>query len=159
MVPRVFLADVSGWLTLLALVLGPALVATIFWSPMLASEQLRSLFRQLPLTTHLVVNYVLTSLVLSLPWLLGLGVVFQTIGSQRNPQGEVFVSVAMLLGFCYVVGLPLLAGVVLPWLGIDWDSTGYSLGTWLLLGVSGLWYSAIFAVPMILMGIIIELPF
>lgn len=159
MVPLTHGADPSSWLTLLVILLLPGVVATVMWSPMIASERLRSLFRRLTPIDSVIVNYVVTAMTLSVPWLVALGWTFQRLGSQTEPQGEVFLNAATLLAVVYVVALPLVAGLGLPRLGIDWDSTGYGASTWLLLIVSSAWYAAIFTIPMFLMGIIISLPF
>lgn len=151
--------DISAWVTLLVLVLLPGVVATIFWSPMLASKRLRALFRHLPITDSTVMNYVLTALVLSIPWLIGIGWVFQQIGAQDGANGAVFLTAATLIALVYIIGLPLVAGFGLPRLGIDWDPANYSVGTWAMLLGSSLWYSLIFTVPMFLFGIIMSLPF
>lgn len=159
MVPAAFTVELKSWLTLLLLLVLPGVVATIMWSPMLASERLRSLFRQLTPLNSTVGNYVITAMTLSVPWLVALGWTFQILGSQAEPQGEVFLNTATLLAVVYVVALPLVAGLGLPRLGIDWDSTDYGASTWFLLIVSSAWYAAIFTIPMFLMGIIISLPF
>lgn len=159
MVPLTHGADPSSWLTLLVILLLPGVVATVMWSPMLASERLRSLFRRLTPLDSTVGNYVITAMTLSVPWLVALGWTFQQVGSQAEPQGEVFLNTATLVAVIYVVALPLVAGVGLPRLGIDWDRTDYGPSTWLLLIVSSAWYAAIFTIPMFLMGLIISLPF
>lgn len=162
MVFAVLSEDVTSWLVLLTLVLGPGIVATVLWSSVLASSRLRSLFRQLPLTDSMVGNYVLTAMGLSFPWLVGWGWAFSEIGSRAEAGatgGEPLFTSAILLSVVYLSGLPLAAGLGLPRLGIDWDATDYGLGTWLILLVSGAWYVAIFAVPTFVLGIVAALPF
>lgn len=161
MVPAVLGGSVAEWATLLVLVLGPGLVATLLWSPVLVAGRLRALFRQLPLTGSTAVNYVLAVMALSVPWLVGLGWAFAEIGSQGAngaAGGEPLVAIAGQLAVGYVVGLPLAAGLGLPRLGVDWDPNGYGAGTWLVLVVASAWYAGVFAVPTFLFGVIVSLP-
>jgi hypothetical protein len=161
MAPGLLGGTLTEWLTLLVLVLGPGLVATVLWSPVLASSRLRTLFRALPATTSTGVNYVLTALVLSAPWVVGLGWTFARVGARTGTDavsGEPLMDVAGQLGLLYLVGLPVVAGAGLPWLGLDWDPTDYGVGTWLRLVVAGAWYAALFAVPAFAFGVIVSLP-
>lgn len=151
----------TEWATLAALVLGPGLIATLVWSPVLVPGRLRALFRSLPLTGHTAVNYVVASLALSVPWLVGLAGGLAELGSQVDTgqaTGEPVMDVAVQLSGLYLVALPVAAGAGLPHLGVDWDPHGYEPMTWVLLvGASG-WYAAIFAVPAFLFALIASLP-
>jgi hypothetical protein len=64
----------------------------------------------------------------------------------------------VVLTITYVIVLPLVAGVGLPRIGLDWDPTNYGLGTWLLLIGAVLWYAAIFAVPLMFAAFVFALP-
>ena len=160
MIPAALGIDLLAWATLLVLVLGPGMAATVLWSPVLAASRLRSLFRSLPLTGSMVGNYVLTSMGLSLPWIAGLGWALVEFGSQASEHatGEPLLLAAVWLSIAYALGGPLVAGLVLPRLGIDWDRTGYGVGTWVLMAASSCWYAAIFAVPTVLFGVIVSIP-
>lgn len=160
MIPAALGVDLMAWATLLVLVSGPGLVATVLWSPVLTSSRLKSLFRSLPLTGSMVGNYVLTSMGLSMPWIVGLGWALAVFGSRANGQatGEPLITAAVWLSVAYIIGVPLVAGLGLPRIGIDWDENDYGPGTWLRLVVSSIWYAAIFAVPTFLFGIIVSIP-
>jgi len=149
-----------AWVTLLGLLLGPGVAGTVLWSPVLASARLRSLFRALPLTGSMAGNYVLTSMALSLPWIAGVGWALVAFGAQatEHATGEPLLLAAFWLSIAYILGGPLVAGLVLPRLGLDWDETGYGPGTWLLLVASSGWYAAIFAVPTVLFGVVVSIP-
>ena len=98
---------------------------------------------------------------LSLPWPVGLGWAFSVIGLRVDEKatGEPLFTAAVLLSVLYVAGPPLVTGLGLPRMGIDWDESGYGAGTWLLLFASSTWYAAIFGVPIFVFGIIVSLPF
>lgn len=159
MIVTVLGGDVTSWLILIALVAGPGLVATILWSPVLAAERLRSLFRELPISSSTLGNYVLIAMGLSLPWLVGSVRALSVIGSHPGPSsGKPLLDVTIVLSTSYVVGLPLIAGIGLPRLGIDWDPAAYGPGTWLLLFVASAWYTTVFAVPLFVLVFIFALP-
>ncbi|MDZ7702228.1 MAG: hypothetical protein U5J98_09300 [Halobacteriales archaeon] len=149
----------TEWLTLFVLLLGPGLVATVLWSPVLAAGRLRALFRSLPLTGVTAVNYTLAALALSVPWVLGYGWALDAIGGapEAARTGEPMVDIAVQLSGLYVVALPVAAAAGLPQLGVDWDPTGYESTTWLLLVAASAYYAAIYAVPAVLMGILFSL--
>lgn len=149
----------AEWATLLALVAGPGLVATVLWSPVLAAGRLRTLFRSLPLTRWTAANYVIVAMGLSIPWIVGLGWGLAELGSgTATPSGEPLVNLAVQLAGLYVVALPVAAGAGLPALDVDWDPAGYDSTTWVLLVVASAWYAAIYAVPTFLFGIVVSLP-
>lgn len=158
MPPAPFRVDLSGWATLLVLVLAPGVTATILWTPVLLSSRLRALFRSLPPTDRLPVNYVVVGLGLSVPWLVGIGYALQELGAGRATTGAVFLNVASLLAIGYTVGLPVVGGLGLPRVDLDWDPNGYPASTWVILAVAGGWYAAVYTVPMFLFGIVISLP-
>lgn len=150
----------TEWLTLLVLVAGPGLVATVVWSPVLAVGRLRTLFRALPLTSNLLVNYVVTAMVLSVPWIVAFGWSLAEIGAQvgaGTETGKPLINVGFQLGVLYAAGLPLVAGYGLPRIGIDWDPNGYAPGTWLALVAASTWYAVIYVVPALFFGIIMSL--
>jgi len=155
-------AQIAGWLGLVVVLLVPGVVATVLWTPFLVAGRLRSLFEILPPTDSLLPSYVLASLGGSLPFVAGLLAVLAT-GASNDPQtgaqlsnGLVNVAVAGTVG--YAAGLPIVAVLGLPRAGIDWDPSGYGVSTWLLLAVGGLWYALVFAVPLVLLGIVFALP-
>lgn len=150
----------TEWATLGVLIAGPGLVATVLWSPVLAAARLRTLFQSLPVSGSLALNYVLTALALSVPWIVGFGWALSEIGAGLNEgtaSGEPLVDVAIQLAGLYVVALPVAAGAGLPHLGIDWDRTGYESATWVLLVAASAWYAAIYTVPAVLFGFIVSL--
>lgn len=163
MVPLQSLAtQIVDTLVFVAVLLIPGAVATVLWTPLLAAGRLRSLFERLPPTGSLVPSYAVAGLVGSLPFVAGVLAVLVT-SSSNDPQtgaqlsnGFVNVAVAGTLG--YAAGLPLLAALGLPKAGIDWDPTGYGASTWLLLAVGGVWYALVFAVPILLLGVVFALP-
>ena len=149
----------TEWLTLLALVAGPGVVATVLWSPVLAAGRLRALFRSLPLTGVTAVNYAVAALALSVPWVLGFGSALGTIGGapEAARSGEPLVDVAVQLSGLYVVALPVAAAAGLPHLGVDWDPAGYDSTTWVVLVAASAYYAAIYAVPALLLGLLFSL--
>lgn len=151
--------SLTEWLTLLVLVAGPGVVATVLWSPVLAAGRLRALFRSLPLTGVTAVNYAAAGLALSVPWVLGYGWALDAIGGtpEAARTGEPMMDVAVQLSGLYVVALPVAAGAGLPHLGVDWDPTGYESTTWVLLVAASAYYAAIYAVPAVLAGILFSL--
>lgn len=149
----------NKWATLLVLLTAPGLVATLLWSPILLAGPLRMLFGSLPLTGSTLGNYVATGLVLSVPWVVGFGWAFGTIGARTEAArtGEPLVDVAVQLSVLYVVTLPVAAGAGLPYLGVDWDPAGYGVSTWLLLVAASVWYATIYAAPAVLSGLLMSI--
>lgn len=159
MVPGFLGGTPTEWATLLALVVGPGLVATLLWSPVLAADRVRALFRSLPLTRSTLVNYAAAGLALSVPWIVGLGWAFSAIGAQSDASrtGEPLVDVAVQLSGLYVVALPVAAGAGLPAVGVDWDPAGYDSTTWVLLVAASAWYAAVYAVPAVAFGLVMSI--
>lgn len=155
-------AQIAGLLGLVAALLVPGAIATVCWTPFLLAGRLRSLFESLPPTESLVPSYVLAGLGGSLPFVAGLLAVFAT-GASNDPQAGAqlsnsLIDVAVVGTVGYAAGLPVAATLGLPRAGIDWDPTGYGVSTWLLLAAGGLWYALVFAVPLLLLGIVFALP-
>lgn len=150
---------VITWLILLGIGIGPAVGAAILWSPFLFSDRIRALFRRLPPTDSALVTYCLVSVGLWLPYLVGM---FWTAthgpSSGPAPAANAMLDVVVTVSACYLVGLPLLAGVGLPRLGIDWDSTGYGADTWALIVGGTVWYTALLGFPPFVIAVILALP-
>ena len=142
----------------LALVVAPGIVGAILWSPILLVSRLRSLFDRLPPARSTAASYLLVAVGLSLPFVIGTGVVVTTTSTDGAAFSNVLLNVAFGLTIVYVTALPTVAGVGLPWMGLDWDPTNYGLGTWLLLGGAALWYAAVFVVPLAFFAIVLALP-
>jgi hypothetical protein len=149
--------SLTEWLTLLVLVAGPGAVATVLWSAVLAVGRLRALFDALPLTRWTAANYLLVSMVLSVPWVLGLGWAFARLGG-GDPGGGPLLDVAVQLTGLYLLALPVAAGAGLPHLGVDWDPAGYGATTWVILVAASAWYALVFALPTFLFALIVSLP-
>ncbi|WP_255196989.1 hypothetical protein [Halorarius litoreus] len=153
---------VVGLGALLLLVLGPGVVASVLWTPFLASTRLRSLFRRLPPDGSLAVTYAVVTVGASLPYVLGAGVALGLVdiggpeGGARMANAILTVIVPVSLG--YVLGVPLVGAVGLPRAGVDWDPTGYGVSTWLLLFVGTVWYVVLFAVPLFVLALIAAYP-
>lgn len=151
--------EIAGWFVVVALVFGPGVVAAVLWSPFLASGRLRSLFRDLPPRRSLVVSYLVVMLGASLPYVVGFGAALvRTTDTTGATTANAILDVLVPVSVGYVLGVPVLAGLVLPRVGIDWDPTGYGPGTWAMLAVGGAWYAAVFAVPMFVLAVIMALP-
>ncbi|MCD2200761.1 hypothetical protein LPA44_12755 [Halobacterium sp. KA-4] len=136
--------------------IAPGLVAVVLWSPFLLSGRLRSLFRRLPPANSLLISYLVVGVGLAVPFVLG-----TVVALVRMPQAvvsNVILDTVVQIAFVYVVALPLLAGDVLPKLGVDWDSTGYGGTTWLLLVGGVVWYVVIVAVPLGFLAVLLAIP-
>jgi hypothetical protein len=142
----------------LALVVGPGVVAAVLWSPILLSGRLRSLFDRIPPRRSMGASYLLVAVGLSLPFVIGTGTVLATASTEGAALSNALLNVAFGLTIAYAVGLPVVACVGLPRVGLDWDPTSYGFGTWLLLVVAALWYTAVFVVPLALFAFILALP-
>lgn len=147
------LADIQS-----AVLLGVALgfVAVVLWSPLLLSGRVRSLFRHLPPANSLLISYLVVGGGLTLPFIAGTGVALV-----RMPQAAVSIAildVVVQTAFVYVIALPLLAGDILPKLGVDWDPSGYGETTWLLLVGSVVWYVVVVAVPLSGLAVLLAIP-
>ncbi|ESS05910.1 MAG: hypothetical protein A07HB70_01453 [uncultured archaeon A07HB70] len=142
-----------GWVALAALFFGPGAVAGLLCAPFLLAERLRALFRALPPGEAVVVPYAAAALVGSLPYVAGtLLVLSETADAARGAAASnALFGLIVALSVCYVVGVPLLAGV-------DWDPTGYGPGTWALLGGLGAAYATVFTLPLVLFALVLALP-
>lgn len=152
------MSSLHGVASLLALALAPGVVAMVLWSPILLSERLRALFRQVPPTTSVLVSYVLVALVLSLPFLGSALFALSQSAANGAALSNAILDAVVKLAIVYILGLPVIAGVGLPRIGIDWDPTRYRASTWVLLVVSMVWYVAVFAIPLVLLSIVFALP-
>lgn len=159
MIPPFLGGSLTEWATLAVLLFGPGLVAALVWSPVLAAGRLRALFRSLPVTRSMVGNYLVASLALSGPWVVGFGWALAAVGSRPEAarSGEPLVDVAVQLSGLYVVALPVASGAGLPHVGIDWDPANYEATTGVLLVVASGYYAAIYAVPAVLLGVVLSL--
>jgi len=160
MVPCPMLGEQRSWMVVLSLLaLAPGVVAAVLWSPCLLTARLRSLVRALPPRRFPLVAYLAVMVGGSAPYVVGFVV---TLSSTADASGAVIanaiLNVTVPLSVGYVVGIPMLAGLVLPRIGLDWDATGYGPGTWALLVIASAWYAALFAVPLFLMAFIVALP-
>lgn len=153
---------VGEWLTLLALLFGPGVLATLLTSPFLAADRLRALFRTLPPGDSLVPSVLVFGVGGSLPYTLGVGLLAAQWGQSANPSGaalsEGLLGLIAVLSLVYVVAVPAVATLVLPEVGYDWDPEGYSLGTWALLIGASAWYDAVLAVPLAFAAFFLALP-
>ena len=142
----------------LALVVGPGIVAAVLWSPILLSSRIRSLFDRLPPVRSTIASYFLVAIALSIPFVIGTGIVFTTTSTEGAALSNALLNMTFVLTIAYVGMLPLTSVVGLPRIGIDWDPTNYGLGTWLLLVSVVLWYAAVFVIPLVFFAIILALP-
>jgi hypothetical protein len=142
------------------LILGvvPGVAAAILWSPILLSSRIRSLFTRLPPGQSTIGSYLLVAIGLSVPFVIGTGVVLMTTSTAAAALSNALLNLAFALTIVYVVSLPLAAGVGLPRLGRDWDPTDYGAGTWLLLVVATVWYTGVFSVPLAFAAVVFALP-
>jgi hypothetical protein len=94
---------------------------------------------------------------LSIPFVVAVVAAFGFDGWQR-PIYDVLTQVASLVSLSYIVVLPIAATVGLPRYGIDWDPTGYGIGTWVVMLLSTLWYVIWFILPIMLISALLALP-
>jgi hypothetical protein len=142
----------------LGLLLVVGLAVTILWSPVLLVGRLRSLFRRLPPTGSTLGSYLLVAVGLSVPFHVGSGIVFATTSTEGAALSNALLNVTLALAVSYVIVLPLVAGVGLPRIGIDWDSTGYGASTWATLVGSTLMYVTVFVLPLSFLAFVLALP-
>ena len=142
----------------LALVFGPGLVAAVLWSPILLSSRVRSLFDRLPPARSTIASYLLVAIGLSIPFVIGTGIVFTTTSTEGAALSNALLNMAFVLTIAYMGVLPLTSVVGLPRIGLDWDPTNYGLSTWLLLVCVVLWYAAVFVIPLAFFAFILALP-
>jgi|AntRauTorcE11898_2_1112593.scaffolds.fasta_scaffold00019_33 hypothetical protein len=148
----------TGWLLTLALFALPGVVAAVCWTPFLLSARFRALFVALPPAGRLVPSYVGVSLVLSVPYLVGVLLTVWLVDSAGPGWSEGFLDTALFGGVAVGVVAPAVAASGLPRLGVDWDPTGYGASTWLLLVAAGLWYAVVAAAPLVALAIGMALP-
>ena len=142
----------------LALVFGPGVVGAALWSPILLSSRFRSLFGRLPPAGSLIGSYLLVAVGLSIPFVIGTGIVVTTTSADGAALSNALLDLVFGLAIAYVVVLPLVVGAGLPRIGLDWDPTDYGPGTWLLLVGAALWYVAVFAAPLTFFALVLALP-
>ena len=147
-----------GWLWTVGLVLFPGLVAAGLCAPFLAAERLRALFRALPPTGRPLPSYLVVSVGLSVPYIVGV-VLTVARAAEAGPAWSSGFLLTALLGTVLVTFVaPAVAMLALPRLGVDWDPTGYGPSTWLLLVGAGLWYAVVAAVPLVALAVGMALP-
>ena len=123
------------------------------------AKRLRALFKALPPTDAWLPAYLLTMGVAAVPFLAALvGVAAETGIEDGAMFANTLLQVLSVIGIGYVGGAPVAGVVGLPRAGIDWDPTGYGVGTWLLLAVGGLWYALLFVVPLGILSLFVALP-
>lgn len=142
----------------LALMFGPGIVAAVLWSPILLSSRVRSLFDRLPPERSTIASYLLVAIGLSIPFVIGTGIVFTTTSTEGAALSNALLNMAFVLTIAYMGVLPLTSVVGLPRIGLDWDPTNYGLSTWLLLVCVVLWYAAVFVIPLAFFAFILALP-
>lgn len=154
MVPLHSLLDeLVSYLSLIGFLLGVGVFATICWSPILLSSRFRQLFERLPPFESVAFTYGVVGVGAAAPYLLGL-----VASLAVADTGRALFTVVVVVSIGYLVAIPLLGAVVLPWVGVDWDPTGYGLSTWALLLAGAIWYTALFALPLTMISIVFSLP-
>lgn len=143
----------TEWITLAVIVVGPGFIASVSWAPFLISERFRSLFEQLWPEDSVAISYLLVMIGLSFPWVMGAGGAMVRGSPEELQMANAMMDVVVALSVVYLFGLPLVAGVGLPRVGIDWDETGYGLRTWVLLSTGVLWYVVLLALPIFALSI------
>jgi len=157
--PATALVDSAvGWLQTLVLLVSPGVVAAVLWSPVLLSARLRALFAALPPAGRPVVSYVAVAVGLSVPYLAGLLLTVLTVDPEGAAWGNALIQSALAGGVAVAVVAPAVAAVGLPRLGVDWDPTGYGLGTWATLVAAGAWYALVAGVPLVALAVVVSLP-
>ncbi|WP_277543183.1 hypothetical protein [Haloarcula laminariae] len=142
----------------LILVAGPGISVAVLWSPILLSSRIRSLFDRLPPARSTIASYFVVAIELSIPFIIGTGVVFSTTSTEGAALSNALLNMVFVLTLVYVVVLPVTAVVGLPRISLDWDPTNYGFGTWLLLVGVVLWYAAVFVIPLVFFAFILALP-
>lgn len=159
MVPlSVRIGELASLALLLAAAFLPGLVAALCWSPFLLSDRLRALFRRLPPGGRAGSTYLLLAVGGGLPY-----VVVGVWALSRGAAGDAAAANALLdvlvtVSLAYVLLAPVLAGVVLPGLGCDWDPTDYGAGTWALLVAGSCWYAVLLSAPLFLVAVVVAFP-
>jgi len=148
---------IADWGSVIFLAMLPGVFAAVVWSPILVSRRLRILFGCLSPTNSTAVGYLIVAVGLSIPFVIGVGV--GTAGSTQSVDvANALLNVAVGITVFYLIGLPVSAVIGLPKAGIDWDPTGYGLGTWAVVVVATLLYVALFTVPIIFFAFLLALP-
>lgn len=154
--------QIGGWLFTIVALLAPGVVAMIFWAPFFASDRITALFRALPPRDSVGISYVLFAMLASIPFLVGF--VIALIATPTNPPenaaplSDNLLTLAVYLTGGYTLAVPILGAAILPELGVDWDPTDYGPSTWVLLGVAGLWYGLVFAIPLFIFSLVLAFP-
>lgn len=143
----------TEWITLAVIVVGPGFVASLLWAPFLGVDRFGSLFERLWPGNSVAVSYLLVMIGLSLPWVGASGGAMVRASPEELSMANALLDVIVALAVVYLLGLPLVAGLGLPRVGIDWDETGYGLRTWALLAIGVLWYVLLLALPIFALSI------
>ena len=152
------LDSLIGWLWTLGLFLFPGLAAAGLCAPVLAASRLRALFRALPPAGRVLPSYLGVSVILSVPYVLGVALTVALAAEAGPAWSEGFRLTALLGAVLVVLVAPVVAVAGLPRVGVDWDPTGYGYSTWLLLVAAGLWYAVVAAVPLVALAVGMALP-
>ncbi|MFD1569163.1 hypothetical protein [Halorubrum laminariae] len=159
MFPPVLAVDTAvGWISTLALLATPGVVAAVLWLPFLLSARFRALFRALPPAGRPAVSYVAVALGLSVPYLVGVLLTVSLVDPSGADWSNALIETALVGGLCTGFVAPVVAIVGLPRLGIDWDPTGYGPSTWAIAVAAGLWYALVAAIPLFALAIVFALP-
>jgi hypothetical protein len=149
---------ISGGEILITLLV-PGVGAAVLWSPFLAAARLCALFRALPPLRSLAPNYLLLTIGGSAPFVLGtLAAVVWTYEGGGASMAEGILQVLVSVSLAYLAGVPVLAGWLLPEVGLDWDPADYDAVTWALLVGGAAWYAALFAGPLFAIVFFLALP-
>lgn len=153
------LSQAASLALLLAVSVGPSLVAMGLWSPFLLSGRLRSLFRALPPTDSLMPSYVVVGVGLWVPYLVGLvWALVETTGTTGVRTANALLDVAFPVSAVYLVGLPTVAVHGLGRAGIDWDPAGSGMTTWVLLVAGAAWWVVLLGGPVFVLSLVMALP-
>ncbi|MDS0476900.1 hypothetical protein [Natrinema sp. 1APR25-10V2] len=102
-------------------------------------------------------TYTVVGVGASLPYVFGL----LTVIMMADPDGiwgPPILTITAALSLCYIVAILVISVFSLPRLGIGWDPNGYSRTTWAVFIAGSIWYATIFAVPLIVLGLLHSLP-
>lgn len=143
-------SNVTGYLWIL---LFPGIVATVLWSPFLLSGRIQRLFKQLPPTNSLIPTYGLVGITASWPFVVGFLWALTTAET-----GKMISTVTIGLAIVYIVGGPLVFVLGIPRFRVSWEPKPPKWRTWLVLVAGAVWYTLLFALPMIGLSLIFSLP-